>query len=127
MGITIRQCDLIEGYTGMITGIILLIQVIYAYFKARHLNNVIFMNTLLLIIFLICLISIYAGIYNAFKRTGNWAGTQTTFYIDTFVNITYEICTALITWIVGFKFIDSATKLELIETHFEKRQEIKKL
>ena len=37
------------------------------------------------------------------------------------VNIIFEISTVLIIWIVGFKFIDSALKLDLIEAIFEEK------
>ena len=46
--------------------------------------------------------------------------------VDGFVNIVYEICTILITWIVGFQFNDSAMKLKAIEAHFaEPRSKLK--
>ena len=122
MGDISRQTsDLVEGYFDIFLGTILLIQVIYTYFNARRLSNLSFMNKLLLFIFLIGLISIFAGIYTAYRQSYNWSTARPVMYVSVFLDIIYKICAALITWIVGFKFIDSATKLETIEAHFDEK------
>ena len=55
------------------------------------------------------------------KNPAKWETQKAIFYTNLIVNIVFEISSAMVIWIVGFKFIDSASQLEAIETHFEER------
>ena len=86
------------------------------------------MTKLLVMMLLISLTEIYSGI-QLISSIHNvaWAQRSTIIaVVDGFINITYEINTILITWIVGFQFNDSAMKLEAIEAHFtESKQKLR--
>ena len=118
---TNRNYDLVEGYFELTLGGIMLFQVIYTYCKIYGFRNLSFMNRLLFFILLISFTCIYAGIVLTSTSPGNWTTMRGILYSNTIINIIYEISSAMVIWIVGFKFIDSATKLEMIEAHFEKK------
>ena len=85
-------------------------------------HNLIFMNRLLFLILLISIISIYAGILLIFVDPESWTENKIMVYTNIVVNIIFEISSVLIIWIVGFKFIDSAMKLDTIEAIFEEKR-----
>ena len=122
MAISPRTCDLIDGYFNLVLGSILLLLVIYSYLKTYKLKNLRFMNKLLLNIFCISIVQTYSGVYTAYRSRDNWTSTKVVLYFNTVLELIYEITTVLVIWIVAFKFIDSATKLEAIESHFEENQ-----
>ena len=118
---TNRKYDRVEGGFDLFLGSIMLLQVTYTYCKMRGLRNLSFMNRLLFLIFIISITCIYAGAVLIARNPADWEAQKAIFYTNLIVNIVFEISSAMVIWIVGFKFIDSATQLEAIETHFEER------
>ena len=121
MGISEHDALLIDACTDLLVGTILLLGLMYTYFKIYKLRNLNFMTKLLVMMLSIALTEIYTGILLiSYIKDASWAGRSTTLaVVDGIVNVIYEINTILITWIVGFQFHDSAKKLLEIEAHFE--------
>ena len=104
MGTTEEKAFSLYGYIQLTFGLVLLLGVIYTYYRVYRLKNLSFITKLLLMIMFISLTEIYSGIlFIGFMDGAEWA-QQGTFlvFLDTTVNIIYEINTILITWIVGF-------------------------
>ena len=115
---TNRTYDQIEGGFDLCVGSIMLAQVVYTSCKMRGLHNTSFMTRLLLLMFVISLACVYAGAVLLFTEPESWSAAHGK-YSNIVVNIIFEISSLLIIWIVGFKFIDSAMKLDTIDAYFE--------
>ena len=104
MGKIEEKALLLYGYVELIFGLVLLLGLIYTYYRVYRLKNLSFITKLLLMIMFISLTEIYSGIlFIGFMDGADWA-KQGAFlvFLNTTVNIIYEINTILITWIVGF-------------------------
>ena len=111
--------DRIEGGFDLCIGAIMLLQVAYTACMMRSLHNLSFMNRLLFLIFVISVACVYAGVILFFTGPDNWKNNDALSYSTLVVNIVFEVSSLLIIWVVGFKFFDSAMKLDTIDAYFE--------
>ena len=121
----------VRAYTELVLYTIMLIIVLITYFKVRKLQSVRFLKSLLMILLALSLTEIYAGIYWSSYFPGPYTADnprQMDLWLGlaTVSEMVFEVCSHLTIWLICFKFYDSASQLNLIETHLQQAETRKK-